>query len=260
MAGACAGWRAPVRRALCAALALALVAPMLIWGGLGDGAGLVAYGARWEMNDALFMAIAWLGARAAALAGSPLGAQEAHLLAKCLTGVALAALACAGGWSVWRRRQLGVAELDQRRHLAAWWCAVAAALFLLSPVQFPWYYAWLLPGSCWFQTGATPAHRHAAVSHQVLLTPGGRPTSSTTAWSGSSMRQSGLLLDGDPPPLRAPGPETDFDEYARIHFGTRQSKFEAIWRTDTPRPCTNLRTEPAKPLLYNPCDVTAPLA
>ena len=30
-----------------------------------------------------------------------------------------------------------------------WWCggvvAIVAALFLLSPTQFPWYYLWLLP-------------------------------------------------------------------------------------------------------------------
>lgn len=147
VAGACApGWRRALYAVLlCAALALVFVAPMLLWGGLGEGAGLAAYGAQWEMNDALFMAIAWLGARAAALAGAPPGAQEAHLLAKGFTGLALATLACAGGWSVWRRRQLGAEKWDVRRHLVAWWCAVAAALFLLSPVQFPWYYAWLLP-------------------------------------------------------------------------------------------------------------------
>lgn len=96
---------------------------------LGDASGFLAYGQRWQMNDALFMAIMWAVRR---LPG--LGAH-ASLVAR---GVAAGILALVIALAI--RRESTTAEEMLRRSL---W--IAAALFLLSPTQFPWYYLWVLP-------------------------------------------------------------------------------------------------------------------
>lgn len=96
---------------------------------LGDTSGFLAYGQRWQMNDALFMAIMWVVRR---LPG--LGAH-ASLMAR---GVAAGILALVIGLAI--RRESTTAEVMLRRSL---W--IIAALFLLSPTQFPWYYLWVLP-------------------------------------------------------------------------------------------------------------------
>lgn len=108
-----------------------ILAPMLLTK-LDGGAGVVAYGQRWEMNDALFMAIA----RLVRLPLEAVGASSYGPLAA--RGFALVLLASAITWLLWR-------PVKDSRDLCRRTTLVVAAAFLLSPCQFPWYYLALLP-------------------------------------------------------------------------------------------------------------------
>jgi len=119
------------RRMAGAALAFAVPALLLmmpVWlTGLGQDSGFTAYGERWQMNDAIFMGIY----QAARLASE----THAQMIARGVTAALLL------GWIGWlcRRPARDGRALCER---ALW---IVAALFLLSPTQFPWYWLWLLP-------------------------------------------------------------------------------------------------------------------
>lgn len=101
--------------------------------GLDSGSGLTAYRRYWEMNDALFMVILWAAHWFTGFSG--LSAWNAQTVARLLV---LLMVIC---WSLWISRK------EDRRPLT-WnhrFLMVTAALFLLSPTQFPWYSLWLLP-------------------------------------------------------------------------------------------------------------------
>jgi hypothetical protein len=101
--------------------------------GLGESSGFTAYGQSWEMNDALFMLI--LSASKAAVSGFGYESHHGKLLARLLIGVALGALI------IWRmRKQPGTGS-----QLCENCLIIVAALFLLNPAQFPWYFIWLIP-------------------------------------------------------------------------------------------------------------------
>ncbi len=100
--------------------------------GWGGDSGFLAYGARWEMNDALFKLFhggTWLMLQAVGLQA------YAQFLARLLVAGLLAL------WATWLVR-LPIRDGQDfcRRCLLA-----VAAVFLLSPTQFPWYYVWLIP-------------------------------------------------------------------------------------------------------------------
>lgn len=102
-------------------------------GGLGGDSGFTAYGKRWEMNDALFMAFVWAGKLVMKAAGAehPNGQLAARV------AVSLLLLALIG--TLARREATDGLDLCEK-------CLfVIAALFLLSPTQFPWYFIWMLP-------------------------------------------------------------------------------------------------------------------
>ncbi len=129
---------------LCAFLLLSalLLAPMAGTRVLGNASGLAAYSARWEMNDALFMVFPWLVRHIAAIASHTLSAGEAHRVGKVLAGLVLLAamaLICRRPVSLDPR----VAKRDYGIVVAVLW--ITAALFLLSPTQFPWYFTWFAP-------------------------------------------------------------------------------------------------------------------
>ena len=124
------------RRLLGAAVFVLLVAVLVVpilHAGLDHSAGFVAYGRAWEKNDALFMSVAWLAQHALALLGGP--EYHGNSLARALIGTLLIVL------SFWlnRERPADGTELCRRA------LVVVAALFLLLPAQFPWYYVWLVP-------------------------------------------------------------------------------------------------------------------
>lgn len=125
-----------VPAALPGILAFAMVAFFMfapvVMGGLAGDSGFTAYGKKWEMNDALFMLVLWAAKFVLGLLGA---ADKAGMAARLFTGAALVAIAL---WVVRHKAADGMA-------LARQYLWVVAALFLLSPTQFPWYYLWMLP-------------------------------------------------------------------------------------------------------------------
>jgi hypothetical protein len=101
--------------------------------GLGRDSGFVAYGRYWEMNDALYMLFLWGVEGCRAAVGFAAGNDQ--LIARAVVLGVLAAIVAL----LVRDRPPTPEAFCQRCGLAV------AALFLLSPTQFPWYYTWMIP-------------------------------------------------------------------------------------------------------------------
>ncbi len=98
----------------------------------GDHSGFLAYGQRWEMNDALFKLLQggmWLVLQV-------LGFQDYSQLATRFIVAALLAI-----WVMWLVRL----PIQDGRDFCRRCLLAVAAVFLLSPSQFPCYYVWLIP-------------------------------------------------------------------------------------------------------------------
>jgi hypothetical protein len=117
---------------LFAAVVSVLFLPVYL-GGLDEESGFRAYGREWEMNDALYMVFLW--GTEHAVDGLSLDGVHKQVAARGVVMVLLAA------WIAWciRRPPKRPIEFFERSLL------VVAALFLLSPTQFPWYFVWVLP-------------------------------------------------------------------------------------------------------------------
>lgn len=114
-------------------LALGLIfGPMFPAAG-GEHSGLLAYGSRWEMNDALFKLISGGAGGLLRIVGLP--AEAGPRLARWLV------MAVTAGVVLWLARKPWEEGLDLCQR-CLW---ALAALFLLSPAQFPWYYVGLIP-------------------------------------------------------------------------------------------------------------------
>jgi len=113
-----------------AALSAALLSPVVI-SGLNDSSGFVAYGSRWQANDALFQIVLWGCRLVAELAG--LAPEAGKLMARALVFAVL----CCFVLALNRHPPASPSETCRRVFLTV------AALLLLSPTQFPWYYTWL---------------------------------------------------------------------------------------------------------------------
>lgn len=109
--------------ALFAATGCALFAWPVLSAGLDSTSGFVAYASKWKTNSALFPLIE---------------TATAPLLARALVVTTLAAVV------LWQCRTPHQDSEDILRRAAI----IVAALFLLSPAQFPWYYLWVLPLLC----------------------------------------------------------------------------------------------------------------
>jgi len=95
--------------------------------------GFRAYGTSWERNDALFMTLSWIVKSLLTVASIDPG--WAALVSRALVCAALAA------WLLLLIRKGASSATDLWEH-----CLLSvAALFLLSPTQFPWYYVWVIP-------------------------------------------------------------------------------------------------------------------
>ena len=112
--------------------AAALLAPIVMTK-LDSSSGFVAYGSRWQANDALFRGLEWLCLQAAGLLH--LAEATGKLIARAL---AFAVLLGVIGY-VNKRPVNGATSMCWRVFVTV------AALYLLSPTQFPWYYVWLAP-------------------------------------------------------------------------------------------------------------------
>lgn len=111
----------------------ALIGAPQILSRLDEGSGLLAYGTTWEMNDGVYMLLLWAAEQLGALGAW--GAAGVQIAARSLAVCLLAGLIV---WSC-RHRASAPSEFWRRSLFAV------AALFLLSPTQFPWYYLWVVP-------------------------------------------------------------------------------------------------------------------
>ncbi|MEW6531240.1 MAG: glycosyltransferase family 87 protein [Thermodesulfobacteriota bacterium] len=125
-------------RKLLAAVGLFMGATIVLFvpvymAGLDLNSGFAAYSRAWEMNDALYMLIVWVVKRL--LEFGSIQGIHAHIIARIVVVSVLA------GWIVWvlRKHATDAAFLWNKCLL------IMAALFLLSPAQFPWYYLWVIP-------------------------------------------------------------------------------------------------------------------
>lgn len=94
-----------------------------------EESGILQYGKQWEMNDALFMAILWLCRQ------PDLISPYADWISRCIVGGSVVLIAFASAL-----QQSATPEQQVRK--ALW---IVAAIFLLSPTQFPWYFLWVMP-------------------------------------------------------------------------------------------------------------------
>jgi len=113
-------------------LAIVMFLPICL-AGFDSESGFRAYGEHWEMNDALFMLILW--AVQLLIKAFAFDASYAQPLARAAVAGILVA------WTLWliRKDESDPAVISRRFLL------VIAALFMLSPTQFPWYYLWMVP-------------------------------------------------------------------------------------------------------------------
>lgn len=111
-------------------LALAL-APMLLSRAMGADS-LLAYGRYWHDNDGFFRVEQWFWR--AVCGWHPWHGLPAGLWARITTGALFIFLL---GWLI--RRPIHRTDLTRKMAICI------AAVFILSPTEFPWYYTWALP-------------------------------------------------------------------------------------------------------------------
>ncbi len=109
-----------------------MVAPVYV-SGMDMSLGFAAYAQRWEMNDALFMAVRWVVESVLGLLAWDPG--PAQFVSRLLVGAALV---------IWIARLSGRPAMEPSE---VWnrCLLIVSAVFLLSPTQFPWYYVWVVP-------------------------------------------------------------------------------------------------------------------
>ena len=113
-------------------LSIVMILPFFL-SGLNFSSGLLAYLGHWEMNDSLFLLLLWGLRSAVYLLDMEVGNVSL------LTRIAAAGLFLA--WNAWLLRKPEPNPQD----LIFRFLLITAGLFLLLPVQFPWYYLWMLP-------------------------------------------------------------------------------------------------------------------
>ena len=124
-------------RRLCAAVAVFAAGfagtAWWLWGHAGAETGLGAYALGWEMNDGFFLVLHWLVAQGLAILKLEWTSSAAVARALVATGIVWLAFA------VNARAARDPEEISER------FLMVTAAVFLLAPAEFPWYYTWLVP-------------------------------------------------------------------------------------------------------------------
>ncbi|MCP4471975.1 MAG: DUF2029 domain-containing protein [Gammaproteobacteria bacterium] len=106
------------------------ILPMLLFGS-ADHSGLAAFSQHWQRNSALFTQLVGL---------LSLYSDAAEIHARLLVALILVLLPC----YLLRREPADASQLIR------WITITIAALFLLSPVQLPWYCLWFLPWLCFY--------------------------------------------------------------------------------------------------------------
>ncbi len=121
------------------AAAMILLVMMIAWilppylGGIDETSGFVAFANYWQTNSALFpvlsKAVDWI------CGTFRLPVENAGLIVRGALGIIVASIGLA----------LAIRPWTDARDLLGKTLVFTAALFLLSPAQFPWYAAWMMP-------------------------------------------------------------------------------------------------------------------
>jgi len=114
----------------------------------GNASGFIAYGERWEMNDALFMVFPWTAKHVLPWFGYEVSDALAHAIGR--VSVALIVGLIALYLAFFRNKT------EESRARSA--LIIVAALFILSPTEFPWYYGWVVPFLALFPSPALMTH------------------------------------------------------------------------------------------------------
>ena len=121
---------------------LVILVPIFLWPQLRHLAdpqtGLFNYAADWQRNSFAFY---WLSRGLALLVQNT---NYADTAARAVVAVVVSGLA------LWLLPRATANMHTQARH----WCIVIAALFLLGPTGYPWYFAWFLPFLCLWRNPA----------------------------------------------------------------------------------------------------------
>lgn len=117
---------------LFAALSTLVLSPMLM-ASVSEVSGLAAYVQDWKSNSALFPALEKLASEILSVFGFP--ERTASLAVRGFLALTLGGLALAMAWR----------PISEPRDLVRRAAVVIAALVLLSPAQYPWYYVWFAP-------------------------------------------------------------------------------------------------------------------
>ncbi len=125
-------WKLIAAAAILGLMMTAWVLPPFL-GGIDETSGFVAFANYWQTNSALFPAVAKTVAGLLQILGLPTG--NAGLITRAMLGVIVAATAVAIAARPW----------TDARDLLGKVLVFTAVLFLLSPAQFPWYAAWMIP-------------------------------------------------------------------------------------------------------------------
>lgn len=120
-------WRSATSVASVFALTVAVFALPIVFARLDPSSGFTAYAQRWQMNDSAYLIIHWVAEQ--------LTADHVQLLARATVAAILLTILV----YLLRRSTAGPDHLIRNATI------LTAALFLLSPTQFPWYYLWVLP-------------------------------------------------------------------------------------------------------------------
>jgi len=107
------------------------VAP-IVFAGLDQSAGLVAYAGKWRTNSGSFSLLLWFTETAGL---PPLTGLTANVLAR---GIIAVIIVTAGFTMAVRRANTPLAVIQRT-------AVVAGIIFLVSPAQFPWYVVWIAP-------------------------------------------------------------------------------------------------------------------
>ncbi len=122
-----------IRYALIFSILLFVVLLPLMLTELDGLSGFVAYGRSWENNSSFFQIVLFV--LRGIINAADFDPKHLQIYARVLIAVALSA------WILFQIIRYDLSRLDLfRRSLF-----IVAAVFLLSPTQFPWYYTWLLP-------------------------------------------------------------------------------------------------------------------
>lgn len=121
------------------ALVVFVATTALVWSpavpsAFGRDSGFLAYAAGWENNAGAFRLLEGFCQRVLALTSGD-NLHWAQPMTRSAVG------ACLLAWIAWQTWK----PISDDRDVPRRCCWVVAALFLLSPTQFPWYYLWLLP-------------------------------------------------------------------------------------------------------------------